>query len=293
MTALWSLATFLSAAFVLADGGDDELQTRPKITEYPPGSLNARLLGSMNGYIAKVGNWSEGSAIQQDSIPRACYDAVRKEGLDPKDVEVFTALYEDCGMEWEYCRHKDAAMSLNKMGDMNGKLPIKTRLLIPHILTLPGDERLYRENDLLVMGGNPSFVTILHQAGRAIDESCPFPGKASRCSDTESWLNAFGRDTYVVDDIARASQADNFAQIAIHSMFNLNFPTGLSSLNTDTNGMTNEILYDDEVKVQSMYCGEYLVANPDARCGSYAQKRDYVSKATGEKVDDPFKLGSA
>lgn len=288
MLALWSIASILSVAAAAPTGDSNELQTRPKINPYPPGALNSRLLASTPGHSATMKNWTEGSATLQDAIPRACFDAVQSEGLKPEDVEVFTTTYDDCDLEWELCRHKDANMTLSTLGNVHGKIPVKARGLVPHLLLVPGTEHLYRTDEILVMGGRPNFSALMHQVGRAIDENCPFPGKTRRCSDTDAWRNAFDRDTYVVDDIARTSQAANFAQIVLHTILNLNFPTGLSSMHTDTNGMSNEILYDDEVKVQAQYCGQYLVVNPDDKCDNFDQKREYVSKSTGEEIKDPF-----
>ncbi|EKD02183.1 hypothetical protein A1Q2_03545 [Trichosporon asahii var. asahii CBS 8904] len=287
MLALLSLC-ILAATTSRAGESDNELQTRPKIKPYPPGSLNSRLLAGTPEHDSSVKNWTE-SATLQDAIPLACYDAVKREGLNPADVEVFTVTYDDCSTPWELCRHQDAERNLPTVRSLHSKIPVRARELLPYALHLPGPERAYRTSEILVLGGKPDFLTIMHQVGRAIDDNCGFPGKDRRCSDTETWRNAFDRDTYVVDDIARTSQAENFAQIVIHTVVNLNFPGGLASMGATTDGQFSQNLYDDEVKVQTQYCGPYLVANPDDKCDNFRPKREYVSKSTGEKIEDPFK----
>jgi hypothetical protein len=45
-------------------------------------------------------------------------------------MEVYNVFYEDCDRPWVICRHKDAPMSIEKMIDNFGRLPVRLRSLV-------------------------------------------------------------------------------------------------------------------------------------------------------------------
>jgi hypothetical protein len=52
-------------------------------------------------------------------------------------MEVYNVHYEDCDTPWVICRHKDAPMSIEKMIDNFGRLPVRLRNLVRVQLGMP------------------------------------------------------------------------------------------------------------------------------------------------------------
>jgi hypothetical protein len=64
-------------------------------------------------------------------LPARCHDVAESwENKSPYDMEVYNVLYEDCDTPWVICRHKDAPMSIEKMIDNFGRLPVRLRNLV-------------------------------------------------------------------------------------------------------------------------------------------------------------------
>lgn len=290
MLALWSLISILAASGVQAGSPDEDLKGRPIISSYPDGKIDDDLYSTLqnNAKPAWQWVWPQSSDNVKDSIPRACYDHAKSEGLNPQDIAVYDVNHNDCGLTTRVCRHKDAPMSIEKVTDLLGRIPVKTRALVPNILVTGGNPSAYFAGNLILYRGDLNLGSFYHEFGHALDTACPFPDFKGRAHDTQAWIDAFYKDSHVTDSYARTNQGENFAQITIHSLYDLNIPGGLANLNTQTDGTDNFKLYDDELNAQKQYCKEYLTANNGANCGDVKGEWDFVSKTTGAKIDNPY-----
>lgn len=291
MLAFWSLLSVLAVAGVRASTPDEELKGRPQISSYPGDRIDNDLIAHLQLHTSgHVLPWTsdKASAKLKDSIPRVCYEHAKRENLDPKDVLVYTIGHDDCGMVHQVCRHKDAEMSIDKMAVYLGRMPVKLRSLVQHLLAVPGSPSAYYAGDIIVYRNDLNLGSFYHEFGHALDNNCPFPDRKDECHETQAWTDAFRRDSHVTDGYARSNQGENFAQISVHSLYDINVPGGLAGMRTQTDGIDNYKLYDDELNAQKQYCREYLTANDGATCGVVFTNLDYVSKTTGEKVDNPY-----
>ncbi|EJT53220.1 hypothetical protein A1Q1_07458 [Trichosporon asahii var. asahii CBS 2479] len=290
MLALWSLLSILAVTGVSAATPDEDLKNRPIINSYPNGKIDNDLFSTLQNHAKAPWQWvwPDSSQNVRDSIPRACYDHARRENLDPKDVSVYDLNHDDCGLTHRLCRHKDAKMSVEKVAEHVGRLPAKLRALVQNIFIAPGAESAYYSGNIILYRGDLNLGSLYHEFGHALDDHCPFPDKKKLAHDTQAWIDAFYKDDHVTDEYAKSNQGENFAQITVHSLYDLNVPGGISNLGTQTDGRNNWDLYDDERHAQMQYCKEYLAANNGANCGNVKDDWDFVNKNTGEKVENPY-----
>lgn len=67
-------------------------------------------------------------------IPLRCKAVAEAEGFSPYDIEVFNVHYTDCNDVWIMCRHHASPMSQIDMIDRFGRLPVRARSYIRHVL---------------------------------------------------------------------------------------------------------------------------------------------------------------
>lgn len=292
MLALWSLVSILAISGAKAGTPDEDLKKRPIINSYPDGKIDNDLFSTLQHHSKAPWQWvwPDSSQNTRDSIPRACYDHARREGLNPVDFAVYDLNHDDCGLTHRLCRHKDAEMSVEKVAEHIGRLPAKLRGLVQNILIVPVKPypSAYYAGNVILFRGDLNLGSMFHEFGHALDDHCPFPDKKRVAHKTQTWIDAFYRDERVTDDYAHVNQGENFAQITVHSLYDLNVPGGISNLGTQTDGRNNWDLYDDERHAQMQYCKEYLTANDGANCGDRRDDWDFVNKITGEKIENPY-----
>ncbi|KAM7203798.1 hypothetical protein V8F20_003804 [Naviculisporaceae sp. PSN 640] len=161
-------------------------------------------------------------------IPEYCKYEANAQGVSPYDIQVFNITYSDCSTPWVFCRHKDSPTSQNDMVNQFGRLPVKMRNYVRHVISVPyggGAHAWSGVGDVMFRGSvsDAAALTVwIHEIGHCIDNHNGVGGN-SDFSATSTWLTAFNADTGVPDDYARTSQAENFAQnmnVALYDKLN-------------------------------------------------------------------------
>lgn len=164
------------------------------------------------------------------SIPEWCYQKCKDEGHNPQDIDVYSVKYKDCAVSFEICHHRKAQMSFEQVKDWFGRLPSTARGHVNRFIVFPSDRAsaVYITNKRsIVYRGQMSFRGFFHEVYHGVDANCPMPGKGQSCHSSEIFRNAVKEDGYAVDSYARASEAENWAQVSFHTFYNINVPGGL------------------------------------------------------------------
>ncbi|PVH81609.1 hypothetical protein DL98DRAFT_587225 [Cadophora sp. DSE1049] len=161
------------------------------------------------------------------TIPQCCADAANGETpkLSLTDFEVFYVKYEDCFNGWAFCRHRNSPVSQATMVDVFGRIPVRERQWIQHVVAIPGPNSAYMSSAIVVFRGTAtgSLGVFQHEIGHAVD----FYKNGFQTSARTEWLDAIRQNTCVTDNYANTNAIEDFAQIGVVSLFaNVN-PGGL------------------------------------------------------------------
>jgi hypothetical protein len=130
------------------------------------------------------------------------------------------------------------------------------RAAVRHV-TLPEDApHAYNLNDNIVIFGDLGLGSFMHEIGHSVDSHAndgTWPGVKDRAANTAEWVAAYDASQAVTDDSARSSQIENFAQITVHTIFDLNVPGGLATLGNDANGTPIFHQYKPMLDIQKKY----------------------------------------
>lgn len=113
-------------------------------------------------------------------IPATCKDRVESRKyngtqLSASDVEVFNVTYDDCDGEgdrpWVFCRHKDAEASQDTLAEMFGRLPVRMRSYLKHLVAVPGvASASTSDSTVVIVGGAVLKITVYgHEIGHILD----------------------------------------------------------------------------------------------------------------------------
>ncbi|KAL8842394.1 MAG: hypothetical protein Q9170_000522 [Blastenia crenularia] len=165
-------------------------------------------------------------------IPADCKSMTQNAGLNPVDVETFNVHYDDCSTAWVLCRHKSSPDPLINMIDLFGRLPVKTRSYVRHMIALPDPNggHAYNSNGNIALFNrvNGDLTVFVHESGHSLDLLGAYTDKP--LSSSTNWINNYNQDADVPDPYAQTNQVENVAQNTVVDSFNLNVPGGFSSV---------------------------------------------------------------
>ncbi|KAK4217764.1 hypothetical protein QBC37DRAFT_479401 [Rhypophila decipiens] len=215
----------LAGLVALAGSASGQLSTRPAVF---PGLdiLGPGISSNLPLTTASSVMWATGY------IPMYCKYEAGAQGVSPYDIQVFNITYSDCSTPWVFCRHKDSPTSQTDMINQFGRLPVKMRNYVRHVISIPtggGAHAWSGVGDIMIRGAvtTAQALTVwIHEIAHCIDNHNG-PGGTSDFSATSTWLTAFNADTAVPDGYATTSQAENFAQNTVVALYDrLNTLTG-------------------------------------------------------------------
>lgn len=166
------------------------------------------------------------------SMPLSCAEQANKAGIAAKLVTAYSVTYADvslptyslcplqnttmlttvaeeqCAEPWVICRVGTPALSLERQVRILGRVPVKARAHIRHMIALPAMAGKYAHasgKDVAFFVDIPSFATMIHELTHVLDN-----GK----SDSAAWKNAVAQDSCVITEYANKSYVENLACIA-------------------------------------------------------------------------------
>lgn len=283
MLALWSLIATLLVTPVLAEDGRT-LATRSDLVPqdhvlqaYPANRFNEDWAKNLPKHEAQIQSWKD---TQPNLIPKYCYDNTKDAELDPDDVEVFDFKYDDCDSRWTMCRHKDAEWSIEDLGHRFGMLPVWARGLVANVLLLPypGGTAASTAGGGLQLKGDVDLGSLFHEVGHSVDTNCPFPGRTDNSHDTQEWMDAFHKDGWVPSPLANGGMGDDFAEVYLHALYDVNVPGGLASLGTQSDGRNNWDLIKNQMDLVKRYCKAALTSGSGDKCENKRESTDIIKK---------------
>ncbi|KAI5782351.1 hypothetical protein DFH27DRAFT_280189 [Peziza echinospora] len=232
-------------------------------------SLDAALLRNLVPQKARIRSWPE------SWIPKDCKKAIEQEKLNPRDVDVFELLFNDCPNDpWVFCRHRNSPMQRKDMIETFGRMPVRVRQFVRHITAIPGVLSAGSSGDnIVVKGTGPNLMTIfIHEAAHSMD-SHAVTTLPSPFHKTSEWLEAYNKDPAISDDYARTSQAENFAQTMVIAIVDTVVPGGFASIHPSYQKISNQYT------TAKLYLGDLIV--PYGKCAKRLKNSEAVPRVGG------------
>ncbi|KAF3932965.1 hypothetical protein ABW20_dc0102708 [Dactylellina cionopaga] len=209
-----TLSRFVLLA-ILATGALAALKDKLDYPQGLAGPFDSEFLQRTDSPLQVIDFWGPGW------IPQGCKDRFLAKGLEPTDAEVYNIQYSDCDRRWTFCRHKNAQLSIEKMADSFGRMPVHMRSLIRHPIALPQEScsaaAFTGVGDIVMFGDCTAVSVWLHETGHQLDSRL---NPATRFSASSEWLQALSEDTCAPDDYANSSTIEDFAQVTVIAQFN-------------------------------------------------------------------------
>jgi hypothetical protein len=177
----------------------------------PP--LDQGLLNHLAPTHSKYSNWGSGW------IPADCKALAIQQNLSPYDIIPFNIEYEDCpGQPWVFCRHKDAPISEITIIDQFGRLPVRMRQYIRHMLFIPGPSFGGSNGDNTLISGQGLITLFIHEIAANLG-SHAFPPQYLPFPSSQVWNDALNQDTAVLDAEAQLNPTESYLQAMVVALF--------------------------------------------------------------------------
>ncbi|KAL3462369.1 hypothetical protein BJX64DRAFT_141726 [Aspergillus heterothallicus] len=232
------------------------------------------------------GKWETGL------MPADCKSIAESQGLDPTDFEVWDIFYDDCQDGWSFCRHKDSSDSFETLVDTFGRIPVRMRSWVRHILTIPGDNWAFNSNGNIAFSGTTSsnLDVALHETGHSLDLLGAYVDGA--LSSTQEWLDAYNADSNVPDEYARSNQVENVAQNTVVGIYDKVVPGGFPGVQPNAANIQNQYTLlqnkaGDQI-IPGGVCDRHLENSDTVSASGSSSKRD-SKKTRGVSHDPAFK----
>ncbi|KAK3192075.1 hypothetical protein K4F52_001702 [Lecanicillium sp. MT-2017a] len=187
-------------------------------------SLSQGLLDNLKPTHSTSDDWTPGW------IPKDCKAIAEGSGFSANDITPFNIHYDDCGDAWVFCRHKDSPLSKIDMIDIFGRLPVRMRQFIRHIVALPGTKSAGSSGDNIQMNGPIGITVYVHEIGHSLDSHAFDAKYGAPFSNSKVWIDNYNMDSAVTDSYAQSSQQENFAQETVVSLFDKVVPGGVGTI---------------------------------------------------------------
>ncbi|KAM3475799.1 hypothetical protein MY5147_003551 [Beauveria neobassiana] len=210
-----------AALLAVASARLDKPVIKPPFPNGGLGSLGPDLMSSLPIAAHTTSDWDP------THLPRDCKRLAQSAGFSPLDVDAFNIRFDDCKRQpWVFCRHKDAPLSKSNMTELFGRLPVRMRQYIRHMIALPGQRSAGSAGDNIQMNGDCEITVFIHETGHSLDSHAFDPKHGVPFSSSPVWKDAYDKDTAVTDDYAQTSQQENFAQETVVAVYNKNVNKG-------------------------------------------------------------------
>ncbi|OAA60014.1 Metallopeptidase, catalytic domain protein [Cordyceps fumosorosea ARSEF 2679] len=268
-----SVITSLAAAALLpaAAATLDKPVIKPPFPNGGLGSLGPDLMSSLPIAAHTTTDWDA------DHLPRDCKTLAQGAGFSPLDVSAFDIHYDDCKAQpWVFCRHKDSPLSKTDMTELFGRLPVRMRQFIRHIIALPGQRSAGSAGDNIQMNGDCEITVFIHETGHSLDSHAFDPKLGVPFSNGKAWTDAYHKDTAVTDDYGRTSQQENFAQETVVSVYDKNVEGGIGKIQPNAQAIRNAYT------TLETYIGNIII--PGGECTHRLENSPSVPKADSART---------
>ncbi|KAL6790959.1 hypothetical protein J3E68DRAFT_411704 [Trichoderma sp. SZMC 28012] len=201
---------------------------KPVITPNFPGNGLASLGQGLMDHLAPThSTWDDWGA---GWIPADCKSMVQGAGFSPNDIIPFNIHYDDCAQSWTFCRHKNSPLSEIQILDIFGRLPVRMRQFVRHLVFVPGNKSAGSNGDNVLMVGDVDVTVFAHEIGHSLDSHAFDPSYGVPFSTGNVWVSNYNLDSAVPDPYAQSSQQENFAQETVVSLYDKVVPGGIGTI---------------------------------------------------------------
>ena len=275
---------------------------KPIISPQFPGgglaSLGQGLLDHLAPTQSTFDDWGAGW------IAKDCKTLAKANGFSPNDITTFNIKYTDCSDTWVFCRHKNSPMSEIGMIDLFGRLPVRMRSFIRHIIALPGTKSAGSSGDNIQLNGDCDITVFIHETGHSLDSHGFDSSYGVPFSTGKVWVDNYNLDSAVTDSYAQSSQQENFAQETVVSLYDKVVSGGIGTIQPNWQAIFHQYAtlqgYAGDKIIPGGSCTNRLansepVTQSDSRRGArglnLANKPD-VSLSNNVTVIDSIPMGS-
>ncbi|KAL6849642.1 hypothetical protein ACO1O0_009185 [Amphichorda felina] len=262
--------SILSAASVasLASLASAQLDKPVIDPQFPEGALDEGLLDYLETPDFEWSSWDEGW------IPEDCKSIVEGAGFSAEDIITFEITYSDCPNDpWVFCRHQDSDQDEDEIAELWGKLPVRMRGYVRHMVFLPGENSAGSSGDNVQMNGDLPITVYVHETAHSLDGhafSEPF-------SPSQTWLDAYNADSAVTDSYGQTNQGENFAQQTVIALYDTIVEGGVSEIQPSWEAISHQFhaIIDNigDVIVPDGECAERLENSAPVETSPSARKR--------------------
>ncbi|KAK7931537.1 hypothetical protein PG985_002249 [Apiospora marii] len=208
--------------------------------------LNANLSPALFEHLPPT--WGSWKGWASGWIPKPCREAAEKHHLNPWEMEVYSVKYTDCDEPWTICRHYKDSISIAKMAETFGNIPIGMREYFGTIVTLPdlgGPVGLtYLEAGLPVIQFLYGWFiesVLIHEISHVLDTQIPNEYGHGRFSNTSVWKGNYSLDAAAVTRYSLTNWSENFAEASIAALYDLVVPGGLANVTADAKSVSHVV----------------------------------------------------
>ncbi|KAK1255616.1 hypothetical protein MKX07_007875 [Trichoderma sp. CBMAI-0711] len=248
---------------------------KPVIQPNFPGNGLASLGQGLMDHLAPThSTWDDWGA---GWIPQDCKSLVEGAGLSASDVIPFNIHYDDCAQTWTFCRHKDSPLSEITILDIFGRLPVRMRSFVRHLVFIPGAKSAGSNGDNVLLRGDIDVTVFAHEIGHSLDSHAFDPSYGVPFSTGNVWISNYNLDSAVPDPYAQTSQQENFAQQTVISLYDKVVPGGIGTIQPNWQAIFHQYAtlegYIGDVIIPGGTCTHRLTDSPPVQMSSLAKGR--------------------
>ncbi|KAI4250142.1 MAG: hypothetical protein L6R40_000314 [Gallowayella cf. fulva] len=187
--------------------------------------LKDGLQKNFHAKVPHIDKWGDGW------IPQWCLDTSKSSsnGFNPEDISTYNIKYDDCNMAWVVCVHKKSIMSIDTLADLFGRVPVRSRSYIRHVLSIPdayGNAYNVGDNIALKQIGADGLEVLIHEVGHSLDAHA----YSEPLSSSQHWDDEYKKDSHVPDPYSGTNFAEDVAQSTVLAAYNAVVPGGFGGI---------------------------------------------------------------
>ncbi|KAL8666510.1 MAG: hypothetical protein Q9168_007462 [Polycauliona sp. 1 TL-2023] len=181
--------------------------------------------------------------------------------FNPADISTYDIKYDDCDQVWTACVHKDSLMKIDTLADLFGKVPVASRSLVRHVVSLPnpvGGAYNSAGDIVLFQIGVDGFGVLLHETAHSLDNYAYH----EKLSNSSHWSAELAQDSAVPDNYAGSDNAEDVAQSTVIAAYNEVVPGGFPPIEPKWADIRHQ--YETVITLQREEAGSIL--QPGGKC---------------------------
>ena len=127
------------------------------------------------------------------------------------------------------------------MIDLFGRIPVKARQWVRHIVYLPANETwAYNSGGNIAMFGriDGDITVFIHETAHSLDLLGAYPDNP--LSNSTTWLAQYAKDSNVPDPYAQTNVFEDVAQNTVVATYDLNVPGGFRAVESNWSGVSHQ-----------------------------------------------------